>query len=155
MTQRLEEVLNLSTQVPTLAPPAVRKPNKRARELAEFDQIATALPHAAGLGAGADMDLDEIASRALNAYDELMEMGMNTEPRYAASIFNVAATMLRHAKDARESKINKKLKIVELQLRKERQDYEMTSTEPDMNIAGEGYVVTDRNSLLAKIKTIS
>lgn len=159
MTQRLEEVLNLpSSQDIVQDEETVTKKTltaQRAKKMAEFDQIASSLPHAVGLGTAADNDLDDIADRAMNAYDDLMRLGMNMEARFAGRIFEVAAIMLKNAIDARQTKINKKLKVVELQLRKEKQDQDIVPGDGTIKVPGEGFVVTDRNSLLAKIRTMT
>ena len=47
-----------------------------------------------------------------------MDLGMNVDSRYSGRIFEVASTMLRNAIDAKSNKIDKKLKMVELQLKK-------------------------------------
>ena len=53
--------------------------------------------------------------------------------------------------DAKVAKLNNKLKIVELQLKKEKQDKDSNTNDGDI-VNGAGYVVTDRNSLLEKLK---
>jgi hypothetical protein len=60
--------------------------------------------------------------------------------------------MLRTSLDAKVAKLDKKLKMIELQLKKEKQDKDATG---ESNFTeGEGYVVTDRNSLLQRLKGI-
>jgi len=61
--------------------------------------------------------------------------------------------MLKTAVDAKSAKIDKKLKIVELQLKKLAIDKKTTDV-PDDPVEGKGYIVTDRNSLLEKLKRI-
>ena len=51
------------------------------------------------------------------------------------------------------AKLDKKLKMVELQLKKEKQDKDGGDS-GDPNGIGEGYVVTDPNSLLEKLKNM-
>ena len=43
---------------------------------------------------------------------------MNVDSRWASDIFGVASTMLGHAITAKTAKLNKKLKMVDLQLKK-------------------------------------
>jgi len=81
-----------------------------------------------------------------------MDLGMNVESRYSGRIFEVAGNMLKTNLDAKVAKLDKKLKMVELQLKKEKQDKD-GSVDGDM-VQGEGYVVTDRNSLLEKLKNM-
>ena len=121
------------------------------RDIAEFDKIASALPAVKGLGQKADDELEDIASRALEAYDDLMDLGINVESRYASRVFEVAGGMLKTSLDAKVAKMDKKLKMIDLQLKKQKMDQD--SSPGDGNIVnGEGYVVSDRNSLLEKLK---
>ena len=62
----------------------------------------------------------------------------------------LANTFLRTGLDAKIAKLDKKLKMVDLQLKKEKLDKEVTKTDDVTN--GEGFVVTDRNSLLERLK---
>ena len=119
-------------------------------DIAEFDKIASALPAVKGLGQMADDELNEVAGKAMQAYDDLMDLGMNVESRYSGRVFEVAGTMLKTTLDAKVAKLDKKLKMIDLQLKKEKLDKDGGSVEGIVN--GEGYVVTDRNSLLERLK---
>ena len=78
---------------------------------------------------------------------------MNVETRYASRIFEVAGGMLRNALDAKIAKLDKKLKIVDLQLKKQKLDNDARGDDGNgQAIDVTGYVVTDRNSLLEKLK---
>jgi hypothetical protein len=61
--------------------------------------------------------------------------------------------MLKTSLDAKVAKLDKKLKMVELQLKKEKLDKEDNSDSG--MIDGKGYVVTDRNSLLERLKGLN
>jgi hypothetical protein len=76
-----------------------------------------------------------------------MDLGMQVDSRYASEIFAVAGTMLGHAITAKTAKINKKLKIIELQLRKQRLDLD-SGNETAPTAHG---VILDRNELLDRI----
>lgn len=121
------------------------------RDIAEFDKISSALPAVQGLGEMADIELNEVADKAMQAYEDLMDLGMNVESRYSGRVFEVAGSMLKTSLDAKVAKLDKKLKMVELQLKKEKQDKDSSSGDGDI-VNGEGYVVTDRNSLLERLK---
>ena len=160
MTKKLEDLLNMpdSKEIIQQAEKQEKAQTKHEiahedsfRDIAEFDKIASALPAVKGLGDKADSELNEIADKALEAYDDLMNLGMNVESRYSGRVFEVAGGLLKTGLDAKVAKLNNKLKMVELQLRKEKQDKDGGINEDGM-IAGEGYVVTDRNSLLEKLK---
>ena len=101
----------------------------------------------------ADQELNEIAQKAMAAYDDLMDLGMNVESRYSGRVFEVAGSMLKTSLDAKVAKIDKKLKMIDLQLKKEKIDKEGKSGD-DSIVNGEGYIVTDRNSLLEKLKNM-
>jgi hypothetical protein len=88
------------------------------KSYAEFDKIAAALPQVKGLGELSDLELDKLAVEAEESYKNLMDLGMNVDSRYSGRIFEVASNFLRNAIDAKGSKIDKKLKMVELQLKK-------------------------------------
>ena len=79
-----------------------------------------------------------------------MDLGMNVEVRYSGRIFEVAGTMLKNAIDAKSAKVDKKLKAVDLQLKKYKIDKD-NREEDDGAINGQGYVITDRNELLRKL----
>jgi len=91
-----------------------------------------------------------LARKAEDAYDDLMDLGMNVEVRYASRIFEVAGTMMKNAIDAKSAKIDKKLKAIDLQLKKYKIDKD-AAEDPNDVINGQGYVITDRNELLKKL----
>lgn len=160
MTKKLEELLNLpeSKEIIQQENKKNKKPKKPAipvhalEQLQEFDKITAALPQVTGLGDLGDTELDEVSEKSMAAYEDLMDLGMNVEARYSGRIFEVAGNMLRTNLDSKVAKLDKKLKMVELQLKKEKLDKEAN---PEQNIVqGEGYLVTDRNSLLEKLKNM-
>lgn len=160
MTKKLEELLNLpdskeiisEAQNETKAKAAVVEQKDTFRDMAEFDKIASALPSVKGLGDKADDELNDIAGRALQSYEDLMDLGMNVESRYSGRVFEVAGSMLKTSLDAKVAKMDKKLKMIELQLKKEKLDNDTPNNGDVVN--GDGYVVTDRNSLLEKLKSM-
>jgi len=159
MTKKLEELLDLPDSKEIIKQDqkkdkkeVLAQQNETLRDIAEFDKISAALPAVKGLGEMADTELNEVAQKAMDAYDDLMDLGMNVESRYSGRVFEVAGGMLKTSLDAKVAKLDKKLKIVELQLKKEKMDKDGKPDE-DM-IQGEGYIVTDRNSLLEKLKNL-
>lgn len=117
--------------------------------LGELDKIEQALPAVRGLEAS-DKEMDELSDKATSSFDDLMDLGMNVDSRYAADIFSVASTMLGHAVTAKNAKINKKLKTIDLQLKKMRLDQQAQKNEDEETESGTG-VVLDRNQLLEKL----
>lgn len=159
MTRRLEEIFDLTAdKTPPVAPPAELIPVPEINlqdKLEEFDKIASALPKVTGLGDMADIELDALAIKAEQAYDDLMDLGMNVDPRYGTKMFEVAAQMMNAAIQAKTNKIDKKLKMVDLQLKKLAIDKKSGKTGDDDTIEGNGYILTDRNSILEKLKNLN
>ena len=158
MTKRLEEILNIepSAEEPPIAPDQTEvTPTINLQEkLEEFDKIASALPKVTGLGDMADNELDALAIKAEKAYDDIMDLGMNVETRYSSRMFEVAAQMMNAAITAKSHKIDKKLKMVDLQLKKLAIDKKHSEKDTE-SIEGEGYIITDRNSILQKLKNLN
>ena len=158
MTKKLENLLNLpGSDEPELvspakssAPPVVINLQDK---LEEFDKISAALPKVTGLGDMSDGELDGLASKAEQAFDDLMDLGMNVEAKYGSRMFEVAGNMLKTAVDAKSAKIDKKLKMVELQLKKLAIDKKAGNDTEDP-VEGKGFIITDRNSLLEKLKKV-
>ena len=158
--KKLEELLNLPASKEIIK----QEEKKKAKEMKdqaqpflrsadELDRISASLPPVKGLGDAADAEFDALAQRATDAYDDLMDLGMNVEARYSSRIFEVAGGMLKNAIDAKSAKIDKKLKMIELQLKKQKLDQDtISSTDDGINLNGDGFIVTDRNSLLEKLK---
>ena len=156
MTKKLEEMLDLPESKEIIKeakakPEPIVQHKESLRDIAEFDKISSALPAVKGLGQMADTELNDIADRALTAYEDLMDLGMNVESRYSGRVFEVAGGMLKTSLDAKVAKMDKKLKMIELQLKKEKMDRDSSDGNGDI-VNGEGYVVTDRNSLLERLK---
>ena len=161
MTKKLEELLNLpesqdivkeeEKKDKKVSKKQEKENNTALRDISEFDKIAAALPKVDGLGEMGDQELDDVGQRAITAYEELMDLGMNVESRYSARIFEVASTMLKTGLDAKTAKLDKKLKMVDLQLKKQKQDSKGETDSTNL-VQGEGYIISDRNSLLEKLK---
>jgi hypothetical protein len=79
-----------------------------------------------------------------------MDLGMNVEVRYSSRIFEVASSMLGHAITAKTNKVEKKLKAIDLQLKKYKIDKD-NNEDPNDVINGAGYVVLDRNEMIKKL----
>ena len=157
MTKKLEELLDLPEVKQTMEqveePKAVVEVKKETdnleRSIAEFDKISAALPMVKGLGELADKELDDLAEKAKQSYEDLMDLGMNVESRYSGRVFETASNMLKNAIDAKSQKLDKKLKMVELQLKKANIDQKQGDNADTVD--AEGYVVMDRNAILDKI----
>jgi hypothetical protein len=156
MTKKLEELFNLEESNPSpTVPTEVEKPTHE--EVKSLDdsykavaEITRGLPQIKELDDLDEKELDSLASKAEAAYDDLMDLGMNVEVRYSGRIFEVAASMMGNAINAKNAKIEKKLKAIDLQLKKYKIDKD-NNEDPNDVINGQGYIITDRNELLKKL----
>jgi hypothetical protein len=150
MTKKLEELFELPTEeIANLSKPIPEDAQLITTDaLSSLEKIESALPQVRGLESS-DSEMDELASMATNSYKDLMELGMQVDSRFASEIFNNASSMLGHAITAKTAKLNKKLKMVELQLRKATLDQKMASKNEEVEATplGEGQTF-DRNELL-------
>jgi hypothetical protein len=126
MTKKLEELFDLASSedndlvIPL--PEVTEEVTENA--LNTLDKIEAALPMVKGLEA-ADNEMDELAEMATSSYKDLMDLGMQVESRFSSEIFNSASSMLGHAITAKTAKINKKLKMLDLQMKKAQLDQKM------------------------------
>jgi hypothetical protein len=116
--------------------------------LSNLEKIEAALPQVKGLEA-ADTELDELSEMAIASYKDLMDLGLQVESRFSSEIFNSASSMLGHAITSRTAKINKKLKQLDLMLKKAQLDQKLAGKTEEVNNTplGEGQSF-DRNELL-------
>ena len=151
MTKKLEELfgfdeLEQSTQIEE--PKTVEETRTAIAAIDNtIDKIDLALPAVRGLDAS-DQEMDELASKATATFDDLMDLGMNVDSRYASEIFAVAGAMLGHALTAKTAKMNKKLKMIDLQMKKLKLDQDR-GEDPAVEIA-QGQVLS-RNDLLERL----
>ena len=155
MTKKLSDLFDL----PDLAHSAESnealqtiKDNKEtiAQVDAAIDKIDAALPIVHDLDA-TDTDLDELSTLAKDKFNDLMDLGMNMDPRFGGVVFQTAGTLLGHAITAKTAKMDKKLRMIQLQLQKARLDHQISKDEPDGKaIDGQG-IILDRNQLLEQI----
>lgn len=153
MTKKLEELFNLETDsVKNESPPAPTHEEVTSLDdqFQAVQKIVQTLPQIQELDNLDEKELDDLAKKAEQAYDDLMDLGMNVEVRYSGRIFEVAASMMGNAITAKSNKIEKKLKAVDLQLKKLKIDNDAGNSNDNV-INGQGYVITDRNELLKKL----
>jgi hypothetical protein len=153
MTKKLEELFDFAAQPSNVDSETTEHKDPTRRELQEIDlaidKIDSALPMVRDLDTG-DKELDDLAAKAQETFDNLMDLGFNVDSRYASEIFAVAGAMLGHALSAKTAKLNKKLKMVELQMKKVKLDRDVQSSdEPTQTAHGQ---VLSRNDLLEMIK---
>jgi hypothetical protein len=152
MTKKLEELFDLESQLEPAPPPAPvhEEITSLDDQYQAVQKIVQTLPQIQELENLDEQELDQLAKKAEQAYDDLMDLGMNVEVRYSGRIFEVASSMMGNAITAKSNKIEKKLKAIDLQLKKLKIDND-SGVDPNNVINGQGYVITDRNELLKKL----
>jgi hypothetical protein len=154
MTRRLEELFEFdkleqpSLDDPTTTPEQTR--SQLAKIDATIDKIDAALPTVRDLETG-DQELDDLAAKAQETFDDLMDLGMQVDSRYSSEIFAVASTMLGHALTAKTAKLNKKLKMVDLQLKKLKMDNDQARNAPEEAVETAHGQILSRNDLLERL----
>ena len=152
MTKKLEELFDLAPPEQEEETPSEFKPEEAKKlqsVLSDVDKIDSALPLVRDLESN-DKEMDSIAEKSISTFNDLMDLGMNVEARYAGKIFEVAGTMMKNAIDARAAKIDKKLRMVELQIKKQRVDQQERDA-GGLEIEAEATIVADRNELIKQI----
>ena len=157
MTKKLEELFDLppTEQEVDAAIPALPTNRETLANIDNtIDKIDQALPAIRGLEA-TDTEMDDLAAKATASYQELMDLGMQVDSRFASEIFNVASSMLGHAITAKTAKLDKKLKMIDLQLKKMRLDQQQEAIDakeqPEGPVQQGTGMVLSRNDLLQQI----
>lgn len=161
MTKKLESLFNLppdpdSVDTTPEEANALIKDNQSviAEVNLAIDKIDAALPTVHDLETG-DSELDELAKLAQSKAEDLIDLGMNVEPRFSGVILQTAGVMLGHAITAKTAKLDKKLKMVQLQLAKAKLDHQIQKDTKEDDPAGSAVdgqgIVLDRNELLKQI----
>ena len=158
MTKKLEELFDLpptEQEVDTAIPDLPNNRETLAAINVAIDKIDHALPAVRGLEA-TDTEMDELAGLATGSYKDLMDLGMQVDSRFASEIFTVASNMLGHAITAKTAKLDKKLKMIDLQMKKMRLDQQQAAldakAEPEEGAVQQGTgMVLSRNDLLQRI----
>jgi hypothetical protein len=154
MTKKLEDLFDLAEFEPEAEveiSTEIEISKEQIKELdTTLDKIDAALPSVRDINTS-DRELDHLAELAETAFTDLMDLGMNVEPMRGSEIFSTASTMLGHAISAKNAKIDKKLKVIQLQIQKARLDLQVRKLdEVDTPIDGESTRL-DRNTILAAI----
>ena len=151
MTKKLEEEFNLPPLEEVQEQDPIPPQEIESVDVADIQQalsiaekIDNALQNVKGLDQH-DFEMDDIAQQAVDSYQQLMNLGMNVSDRDAGSIFDSAAKMLKTALEAKDSKINSKLKQIDMMIKKARLDNNTVGSSQDLNSST---TVLDRNELL-------
>jgi hypothetical protein len=167
MTQKLSEIFNLppaeentannDTDSTAEGNPSIDEQRAIIQEVdLAIDKIDAALPYVNDLDIS-DRELDDLSDLAKEKFQDLIDLGMNVEARFSGHILATAGTLLGHAITAKQAKLDKKLRMVDLQLKKARLDAQIekdsNKSDGDKIIDAEDgrAVVLDRNELLKQI----
>jgi hypothetical protein len=163
MSKKLEDLFNLQplADVP-MSVAQIQQIEEDKQALAEvdaaIDKIDAALPTVRDLEAS-DKEMDELAKLAQDNFTNLMDLGMSVDSRFSGTIFQTAGLLLGHAITAKQAKLDKKLKIIDLQLKKAAHDFkEQQAALKQLSVPGadgetvdgEG-IVLDRNAIIDAI----
>lgn len=158
MTKRMEDFFNL----PPMDEPVVEElPQKTKEELlveakeiynaiTTAERVDLALPTVTDLNIH-DSEMDSIAAKAVKTFEDLIVLGGNVPDLHAGKIYEVAGQMLKTALEAKNAKADRKLKIIDLQLKKlraEQIDFDQGNNSNNKNTGGGEF---DRNELLKYI----
>jgi hypothetical protein len=160
MTQKLQELFNLPPAEENTAnndtdstAPSIEEQRAIIQEVDQaIDKIDAALPFVNDLDIS-DKELDDLSDLAKEKFQDLIDLGMNVEARFSGHILATAGTLLGHAITAKQAKLDKKLRMVDLQLKKARLDQQNSKNDGEKLVdAADGRgVVLDRNELLRQI----
>jgi len=151
MTRKLESLFDFPPAQDDNPNPVNEHTRTQLAEIdATIDKIDAALPTVRDLETG-DRELDDLAAKAQETFNDLMDLGMQVDSRYASEIFAVAGTMLGHALTAKTAKLNKKLKMVDLQLKKLKIDQDQSRNAPEDAVETAHGQVLSRNDLLERL----
>lgn len=116
--------------------------------LSTAEKIDIALPTVDGLDQH-DLEMDDIAKRAVRTFEDLLSLGGNVQDLHAGKIYEVAGQMLKTALEAKNAKADKKLRMIELQLKKARiEQIDFEQGNGDRRSVGNEF---DRNELIKLI----
>lgn len=148
MTKKLEDLFDMEEN------PALNNEEyqEASRELEAIESQLPNNPNSITDLSTSDQEMDDLASKAVKHYDDLMDLGMNVEPRFSAPIFDAASKLLGHAITAKTSKIDKKLKALDLDIKRRRLEMQekqaKLADEEESGVAQE----LDRNALLEMLR---
>jgi hypothetical protein len=162
MTKKLEETFNITPAEEEPVEEVVEEETptiEESKELTELlytelkttEKIDSALPLVSDLNQH-DKEMDDIHQMALDAFNDLVQLGMNVEVHAGAKLLETANQMLKTAMEAKDSKVDRKLKMINLQLQKAKLDHNVKKSLPEgAELESDGAITIDRNELLKRI----
>jgi len=158
MTKKMEEFFNLppAEELEVEEEPPIKTREQLMVEAKEIytslttaEKVDYALPTVVGLDMH-DSEMDTIAFKAVKTFEDLIALGGNVPDIHAGKIYEVAGQMLKTALEAKNAKAEKKLRMIELQLKKVRaEQIDIDQGNGNRKLSGGGEF--DRNELLKYI----
>ncbi len=164
MTKKLEETFNITGAEEDKIyeneverdTPSIEESNEITKiintEMKNAEKIDASLPMVSDLNEH-DREMDDIHGKAMQTFEDLLQLGMNVEVHAGAKILETANQLLKTAKEAKDSKVDRKLKMINLQLQKAKLDHQKDrdTSKDDNELESEGSLNLDRNELLKRI----
>lgn len=136
MTKKLEETFNLSATKHEVTEIKKEIAKDKAKTIISTDDLDD---H--------DTKMDEYATESFSYAKEVYEVGMGVEARHAAEMFNAAANFMKVAMDAKNNKLEKRLKLYDLELKRQKMDN-------DRKKSYDGVIDGDDDSIMANREDI-
>ena len=148
MTRKLEEEFNLPHMEDLADDATTEEVTHHVQTVEEAlsvsEKINNALAEVRGMEVH-DSEMDDIAVQAVESYEQLMSLGMNMTDMAAGPVFSNAAAMLKIALEAKDSKVSRKLKQIDLMIKKANLDARTAKSDDSVEATA---TMLDRNELL-------
>ena len=150
MTKQLADLLNIEQREPKEI--IVADKNDYSNQIANIDETIIELSSVTQF----ETDMNALASTAMDAYEEIIELAGSAEPHHAPSYYSVAAQMHRNAMEAKNNSVKARLKAMDLLMKKKSLDMKKELDDADVidedDVSESGVITGDRNSVLASLK---
>jgi hypothetical protein len=162
MTKKLEELFDLAPSVEKTADPTPQPAQDLRSQLQildeNIDKVDAALPGVRGLESS-DEEMDGLAELAKDSYKDLMDLGMQVDSQDSPAKYSQwPATCWGMLSQQKQPNWTKKLKMIDLQMKKMRLDQQQQVLDAKAADAGGGEamqtaqgMVLSRNDLLERI----
>lgn len=152
MNKKLEETFDLPPAEPTKEDIKELKENSTSLKKEIKRETAKSILDVEDIN-DHDEKMDMYATSSFAYAQNIYELGMDIEPRHGAEMFNAAANMMKVALDAKNAKIDKRLKLYELELKKQKLELDKSRTtggfveqyDSDMVVATREDLLKNRN----------
>lgn len=102
--------------------------------------------------------LSKLATTAEKKFEQVLNIALNSDPRFAAGMIQAAATILKAALDAHTRIIATDVKLIDMQIKKDKMEFDinnkMNPVAPSVEKPVDDAVVdmSDRNAVIEKLK---